>query len=379
MHLVSDVPFGAFLSGGIDSSTVVAQMSRHLEIPVKTFTIGFEEASYDERVYAQKVAEFTGSEHHIEIISPESFNLLDDLIYKLAEHYGEPFADSSAIPTYFVSRLARAEVKMVLSGDGGDELFAGYNTYTNILGSMDGRNRGLKKFFSRFLTVKAMTIIEKAKALPSGDALDLHGNYYAYFRDDERNNLYCPELARKLNRKKDDLFKDFFNKSKAKECLSALQYLDIKTYLCGDILTKVDIASMMHSLEVRVPLLDHKVIELAAKVPVELKLRLSANGDIQKKYLLKKYADKLFHPSYFDRPKQGFGVPIDNWFGGRLYDDVKEKITRKGGILHGLFKSESLLELVSSPERARNNSGRIWALLFLDAWSRQFGISAELG
>lgn len=377
MHLISDVPFGAFLSGGIDSSTVVSQMSRYLEKPVKTFTIGFDDIPYDESAYAEKVSKDVGSEHHFEIIHPDSFNLLDDLIYKLAAHYGEPFADSSAIPIYFVSKLAGSQVKMVLSGDGGDELFAGYNTYPNILGSSQADNSRWGRLIGRLLRRnRTGTILANAKKAPYPEALYSHGIYYAYFKDEERKKLYRPETAENIyKRGQSGLFSNYFYGSRTKECLSALQYLDIKTYLPGDILTKVDIASMAHSLEVRVPLLDHKVIEFAAHVPAEFKMKVTDNGEVQKKLLLKRYADDLFPPGRFDRPKQGFGVPIDCWFRERLYHDVRERIMLKYGVLHDLFNREALSGLVASPERAGNNSGRIWALLFLQAWAEKFNIT----
>ncbi len=376
LHLVSDVPFGAFLSGGIDSSVVVNHMSRHLDEPVKTFTIGFEEESYDERSYAQQVADHVGSDHHLEVVRPEGLELLNDLLFRLARHYGEPFADSSAVPTYFVSRLARRHVTMVLSGDGGDELFAGYNTYPNILNAVTARPGRWRKLMRLLGRDDAGGLLERCREAPSEEAIRFYGVYYAYFQDEMRAGLYRPETA-ELVQEGDlsDLYPDIFFGCGAKECLAALQYLDLKTYLCGDILTKVDIASMMNSLEVRVPLLDHKVVELAARVPARLKLFTGKDGTLFQKYLLKKHAQSLYPPNTFERPKRGFGVPIDSWFGGALYEEVKARLMREDGLLHRLFEIERLRELMASPQVARNNSARIWALLALQAWADTFEIT----
>lgn len=371
-HLVSDVPFGAFLSGGIDSSTVVHHMSRILKEPVKTFTIGFEESAYDEREHAFRVAGLTGSERHFEVVRADGIELLGSLLPSLARHYGEPFADSSAVPTWYVSRLARTQVKMVLSGDGGDELFAGYNSYPAILAGLGTPPRAgfLRRWFGG--APGEGSAVGFAQGPPRSEALPLHSRSYAYFDDETRPRLYRRELAEKLaGRQPPDLFGAHFRRSEATECLSALQYLDIKTYLCGDILTKVDVASMCHALEVRVPLLDHRVVELAARVPARYKL-VSSNGQVHKKFLLKEYARRLLPGADFDRPKQGFGVPIATWFGGVLYPEVRDRLVRPEGLLHRLFDPRAREELVASPAAATNHAPRIWALLCLEAWAGQF-------
>ncbi len=376
LHLVSDVPFGVFLSGGIDSSVVAYYMSRHLQEPVKSFTIGFEELAYDEREYAEQVAQSLGSIHHFELIRPDTLTLLDDFLRDLVKHYGEPFADSSAIPTYYVSKMARSEVKMVLSGDGGDELFAGYNTYPNILASLDPSLSSFKRLVARLLGRNIPTTVEmKASQAPYSEALSFHGIYYAYFNDTLRKQLYRPEIADKfLRHDQSGIFYDHFSGSQARECLSALQYLDIKTYLCGDILPKVDIASMMNSLEVRVPLLDHKVVEMASRIPAKFKIVSTANQQLEKKYIFKNFASRLFPPGLFDRPKHGFGVPIDHWFGDVLYERVKSRVLRKDGILYELFRPEAISDLVSGRKTARNNASRLWALLFLQTWAKVYDI-----
>jgi asparagine synthase (glutamine-hydrolysing) len=368
-HLVSDVPFGAFLSGGIDSSIVATQMSRHLTHPLQTFTIGFDEAAYDERCYAADVARTIGAAHHEEVVRVDKYDLLDDLIFKLARHYGEPFADSSAIPTYCVSAVAGARVKMVLSGDGGDELFAGYNTYPNMLSAMTAPASTWGRVVSRVIGRDPDDLRARALGRPDASALEQHDIYYAYFANERRRTLYAGAVAGAVaNLDKHRLMADLFAEAGNIECLSALQYLDIKTYLPGDILTKVDVAAMSHSLEVRVPLLDHKFVEWAARVPPELKL-FSPTGGVCQKYLLKRYANTLLPGDAFARPKQGFGVPIDRWFSEELYGEVRSRLLSPVGILGRFFTLSGREELVATPAAALNHAPRIWALLCLQAWA----------
>jgi asparagine synthase (glutamine-hydrolysing) len=380
LHLESDVPFGAFLSGGIDSSVVSYHMSRILKEPVKTFTIGFENPDFDESQFARNVASFLKSEHHEKIVSPD-LERFGELLNRLVHHYGEPFADSSAIPTYFVSQLARRHVKMVLSGDGGDELFAGYNTYTNILGqtrSQTHKPTGLRALLQKFSAARlpADELIRNAKSPAYPEARRLHSQVYAYFRDQERTALYRPDVSKHIAATEtDSMFDQIFMSHSGEECLSALQHLDFKTYLPGDILKKVDIASMMNSLEVRVPLLDHKVVEFASAVPAELKLYPDSNGEIEKKYLFKKYASGLFPNGTFDRPKRGFGVPIPHWFSGPLYGYVRDRILNPPKLFSELFNPDYLASLVSDPARAGSESARIWAVLFLSEWLEAFQVT----
>lgn len=373
-HLVSDVPFGAFLSGGIDSSLVTYQMSRHMSRPVRTFTIGFDEAAYDESSQAAEVARAIGAHHHCEVVRVDKFDLLDDLIFRLARHFGEPFADASAIPTYCVSAVARRHVKMVLSGDGGDELFAGYNTYPNILRGLSPVRSAIDRLLPQSWG-RNDGVRERALGRPRHEALALHSQIYAYFNDDSRRRLYRADVAAEIQQSAgDDEFRRFFDQSQAPDLLSALQYLDLQTYLPGDILAKVDVAAMYSSLEVRVPLLDHRFVEFAGRVPAELKL-FGPDGSLQQKYLLKKYANRILPGDAFARPKHGFGVPIDRWFGGELYERVRGRLTSVEGILPRLFAAESLAELVATPAAAQTNAPRVWALLFLDAWAKEWRVS----
>lgn len=371
LHLVSDVPFGAFLSGGIDSSVVVAHMGRHLESPVHSFTIGFEHAEYDESRFARQAAEHVGARHFEERVTLDTANLLDEFIHTLAAHYGEPFADSSAIPTYHVSRLAASQVKMVLSGDGGDELFAGYNTYPAMLDPGRKTPGRLTRLVARWRGHGANDVVRAAQGRPDPAVLQRQAAVYAYFPDALRRQLYRPEYSSAcVPHHEQGPFRERFLAASSTEQLGALQYLDLKTYLCGDILAKVDIASMAHSLEVRVPLLDHVVVETAARVPAKFKLR-DADGSVEKKYLLKRHAATLYPPGFFERPKQGFGVPIDHWLSGELHAQAAQRIMHNAGVLHELFDESQRQALVADPVAARNNAPRIWALLFLQAWAEQ--------
>lgn len=374
-HLVSDVPFGAFLSGGVDSNIVAYHMSRHLDEPLQTFTVGFDEAAYDERQYAAETARALGATHHEEVVHVNKYDLLDALLPKLVRHYGEPFADSSAIPTYHVSSVAAARVKMVLSGDGGDELFAGYNTYPGILGQLPAPASRFPQWVGKLFGPSPNGLRAAALGPKSAEALVQHDIYYAYFGDDRRRHLYRPEVAMSVAaHDRHSLIRDLFDEAGDIECLSALQYLDIRTYLPGDILNKVDVAAMAHSLEVRVPLLDHKVVELAARIPPEMKL-FAPDGSTSKKYLLKKYVNRLLPGDAFTRRKHGFGVPIDSWFRDDLYQDVRRRVIDEGGILDSLFERSAREELVANPASAFANAPRIWSLLFLREWADATRIS----
>jgi asparagine synthase (glutamine-hydrolysing) len=365
-HLVSDVPFGAFLSGGIDSGVVSALMSKHLTQPVRTFTIGFDDAGYDERQRAAEVAAEIGASHRCDVVRIDSHDLLDSLIFKLARHYGEPFADASAVPTYCVSQAAASEVKMVLSGDGGDELFAGYNTYPNIL-------RELAPKMPRWLpsALRPSDDLRARAAAPADERiLEQYGIFYAHFQDGPRHALYRDEIAAAVQASDHhQLYRGFLDEAAGADRLAALQYLDLKTYLPGDILTKVDIAAMSHSLEVRVPLLDHHVVELAARIPSATKL-FAPDGSLQQKYLLKKYSNRLLSGDAMTRPKQGFGIPFDRWFSTELFTSLGPRLA-ESPLLGELFNRDQVERLVQTPEAARDNAPRIWSLLFLDAWARE--------
>jgi asparagine synthase (glutamine-hydrolysing) len=365
IRFMSDVPFGAFLSGGIDSSLVVGYMAELMQEPVKTFTIGFREADFSEMVHAEAVARLNGTEHHTEIVNAESLALLPTLV----RHYGQPFADSSAIPTFYVSRMARQHVKMVLSGDGGDENFAGYNSYEYVLNrlqdaaspaSVRGKHTWFRELAGLFYR-RARRAVAPASLV---DQLYEHQSTTAHhFHPAERRRLWR-EPFRGLVRDVDERRRALLDMAGA-PVVTRLQYLDLMQYLPFDILTKVDVAAMANSLEVRVPLLDHRVVELAATMPSEFKLKPAAGG-FEKKAILKSLAKRRYPAPLIDRPKMGFGVPIGDWMAGPLRPAVEERL--RSPQLSRFFDGRHIEGIWARHLQQRDGTAQIWNLLFLDQW-----------
>lgn len=354
VRLVSDVPYGAFLSGGLDSSIVVGYMSDILKSPVRTFSIGFENADYSELQYAQAVADLCHTEHHTEVVKADSLSILPIL----AKHYGQPFGDSSAIPTFYVARMASRFVKMVLSGDGGDENFAGYNTYENIY-------RSKPSLFAMGWVNRAL---ERIRPRATEDALSAHRQFYSHFLPEQRRELFNDKFKAVVNDDSPNL--RALLKRQREPMISRLQYLDIMTYLPYDILTKVDIASMANSLEVRCPLLDHELMEVAATIPTDLKFKVeNRSGRIvcDKKHILKKLALKRFPEELIDRPKMGFGVPIGAWFADELRPEVRRRLTESTH-LPEFFSMPAIEGILERHSSSNDMSHKIWNLLFLDQW-----------
>ena len=373
-HLVSDVPFGAFLSGGMDSSTIVAYMRRILKEPVKAFCIGHGDVAYDERNWAKEAARITGAEYYEEVVEPDGLQLLPDLV----RHYGEPFADSSAIPTWYVSRLARKHVKMVLSGDGGDELFAGYHAYPAILSG----HRKPATLLSRFRHGLANGV-RKAGFWPRlRSVADSKYNRTAVMMGDERTSLWRPEYH-SLCENTRSLFDQEFARVSGGELLNDLQAYDVANYIPFDNLTKVDIASMCHGLEVRVPFLDHVFMETAAQVPPELKLKPDAsNGSgrlstlqsptgVTGKYLLKRNAERFFPREFIHRGKRGFEVPVRNWFAGPHRDELHGRLIGSQTNLAQYFEPESVASFVNHAGQDKVAAWKAWSLLVLDEFLTQ--------
>jgi asparagine synthase (glutamine-hydrolysing) len=372
-HLISDVPFGAFLSGGVDSSTVVGYMSEVLGQPVRTFSIGYEEESLDETIFAREVSRRFGTDHHEEIVRPDALGILPELV----RHLGEPMADSSAIPTYYVSRLASRHVKMVLSGDGGDELFAGYTSYPYLLWSqrkpskLRGRARHAVANLARFIGLRS--------PLPSPERLWYDNT--SYFTEAMRGRLWRPEL-RTLIPQTRDWYSDQFSLAPKEDLCARFQYVDVNGYLTYDILPKVDIASMCHSLEVRVPLIDHVFTDLVGRIPSRLKVKWASGDPILRdnvplesavgKYILKRTAERFFPREFLHRPKRGFDVPIRQWLGGKVLDETRDRLLGSRH-LQEFFLPSYVGEMVASSEAASRNGWRLWALLFLDEWLLQHG------
>jgi len=380
VRLVAEVPLGAFLSGGVDSSAVVALMSRLQTDPVNTCSIGFDVKQYDETSYAEQVARQYGTNHKVSTVDSDDFDLLDEL----AALYDEPFADSSAIPTYRVCQAARENVVVALSGDGGDELFAGYRRHrwhmneeklrarlpygfrSSVFG-LAGRIYPKMDWAPRVLRAKSTL---QALAM---DSLDAYLSTVSISSATDRDKLFSGDLkARLQGYQAVENFRHHAARAPAKDPLSLIQYIDMKTYLPGDILTKVDRASMAHSLEVRVPILDHEFLGWASGLPPDVKLR-GQEG----KYLLKKSLEPYLSRDVLYRDKMGFGVPLERWFRGPLKERINQNLLQGGLADMGLFDHDAMKQVVDQHiSGQREHSALIWALLMFESSTRQLGISA---
>ena len=369
-HLISDVPFGVLLSGGTDSSLVAAEMSRILKEPVQGFSVGFDEKKYSEVPYAEHVAEQCHITLRTQIVNEDMLAVLPDLI----AHYGEPFGDSSAVPTWYVSRLARAHVPMVLSGDGGDEGFAGYDNYEKWIkagplsqaraSAKEGHLRAslwwLRKAALRYLTRGTLNeLLDWQRintVLPAPVRRQLWQDEFLTLIDQPAAVFEAAhEKARRLNR------------------LSYAQYLDYQTYLPCDILTKVDVASMYHGLEVRTPLIDVRVVELAASLPIEQRFRVNGSNTLTRKYLLKRELQRNFSQDFVNRTKMGFGIPRDEWFrkgqsGRRLFEEF---VLDPESQLYEWFVPTEVARQLRIHDGGSDNSGALWLLLVLGIWLKQ--------
>jgi len=372
IRLISDVPLGALLSGGVDSSIVVALMSRVSSGPVKTFSIGFRAEQFNEAEYARLVAERFGTQHHELILDP---NLEETLVY-LSGMLEEPFGDSSMLPTYYVSRIAREQVTVALSGDGGDELFAGYDRY---LVAMERRKfdhvpRWLGQLYREQLHqhipagMYGKNLAWNASLSPRDRYIDGVSYFPALHRE---KSLFSREFIESAKSFPDPLkqWQEYYDEAPASDALSRLMYLDVKTYLTGDILTKVDRMSMATSLEVRVPMLDHEFVEWVASLPVDWKFRTGI-----RKYILKKLAERLGIPSpLLHRRKQGFQLPLVDWMRSEMKDQFLRVLLEPRTLQRGYFKPEAVRALVEEHARGRRNrSGMLWRMLVLELWHRNF-------
>lgn len=360
-HLISDVPFGAFLSGGLDSSAVVTYMAKVLNRPVKTFSIGFEESSFDETNYAKVVADNWQTDHHVKIVKPDALSILPEL----AKHYGEPFGDSSAIPTYYVSKLARQHVPMVLSGDGGDELFAGYNSYLGWMHNFDIKPHHYLKYKSLYY----LGHLASPKSFPLIKNKDSAAQWLVFMR------LVPPHIRYRLWRKdfhylihqKINLFEELYNKTNKLERVQKVQFLDFNTYLPFDILTKVDIVSMANSLEVRTPFIDLNVVNFAATIPQNININ-NESGKWTGKLLIKELLHKHYGDEFVNRTKMGFGVPLESWFfnKSKVNSILHDKLLSQSSCIYDFFNPKTIKSLID-----RKSYNRLWLLLFLEEWLRQ--------
>jgi asparagine synthase (glutamine-hydrolysing) len=374
LRMISDVPLGAFLSGGIDSSAVVALMAKLQHDPVKTASIGFEEKQFNETSFARSIAQRYSTEHYEKIVTPDALDILDKLVW----FFDEPFADSSAIPTYYVSKIARQKVTVALSGDGGDENFAGYRRY--LFDHLENRIRGfIPGFIRKNLIATAAKMYPKADNLPqflraktlltniSRDPVEGYYNSMTWFQN--TGNI----LSKAVRNQIDDYtplshFKKYFEKSRTDDPLSKIQYLDMKTYLVDDILTKVDRTSMANSLEVRVPLLDHEFMELVALIPSKLKLKKNEGKHILKKSLIEYLPDATLY-----RKKMGFSIPLAMWLRNELNPVFKDRVFAPNSFSNSFLNMDNVKRIWKKHASGSFDfSFELWSILILETWGRKW-------
>lgn len=366
LRMICDVPFGAFLSGGIDSSAVVASMAQLGKQPVKTFTVGFEEKQFSEIEHARVVADAFGTDHHELVLKPDVVEVLDDLSW----HLDEPFGDPSAIPTYMVSKLAAEHVKVVLSGDGGDELFAGYDKY--LIERRERNYRHIPGVLRSLMGAVGAQMKEGMKGRNFLRHIALDGaersvNNGTLFDREEQASLFHASIAEQI------LATDRWGKasralaSEQGHWLSILQERDLTGYLPLDILTKVDRMSMAHSLEARVPLLDHKLVEFAATIPPELRLNKRST-----KYIFKEALRGILPDSIIDRRKQGFAVPLETWFRGQLDSFVRDLLLCETSRGRQLFNADYIEQILRLHGSGRWMPFELWTLISFELWCRKF-------
>jgi asparagine synthase (glutamine-hydrolysing) len=373
VRLMSDVPLGAFLSGGVDSSSVVAMMSHLMKRAVTTCSIGFAEEKYNEAEYARQIAKQFSTDHHENTVEPDAVGIVD----KLAWHYDEPFADSSAIPTYYVSKIARENVTVALGGDGGDESLAGYRRY-----KLDHYENKLRNYFPQGIRRAVFGPLGKwypalawAPRVFRGKAtfqsmsrspIEGYFNSVSYFRPDDKARVLTRDFQRRLcGYDSIEVFRNHYNRADTGDLLSKIQYVDMKTYLTDDILTKVDRASMAVSLEVRAPMLDHKFLELTARIPSSLKLRHGVG-----KYIFKKAFEPILPNNILYRPKQGFAVPLDMWFRRELKEMAHQIIFETDD---GILDRHFLKKIWEQHQVGLcDRSALLWATLMFRKWRQTF-------
>jgi asparagine synthase (glutamine-hydrolysing) len=374
LRMISDVPVGVFLSGGVDSATIAALAANAGQGQIKTFSIGFREAAFNELEYARLVASRYATDHHEFLVEPDAVGMLPSIVW----HYGEPFADSSAIPTFYLARLARRHVTVALCGDGGDESFAGYERYRALLlsarllpalGAMGpplskllGRGRAAP---SRSWRWRAQRFFESTAAEPAAR----YAHWMMHFDERAKRELCTPEFAASAGAPDSAaLLLDQFARSDADSLLDRLLDLDVNNYLPDDLLVKVDVATMSVGLEARAPFVDHHVMEFAASLPADLKLR----GTIGK-YILKRAARDLLPPRILERRKMGFGVPIEHWFRHELREMAEDLLLGPTLAERGIVKPAVVRRLLDEHvSGVRSWHYQLWNLLILELWLRTF-------
>ena len=379
IRMISDVPLGAFLSGGTDSSAVVALMSKLSEKPVRTFSIGFKEGFYNELPFAKMVAETFQTEHHEFLVKPKALQVLPKLVW----HYGEPFADSSALPVFYVAKMAKNYVTVALNGDGGDENFGGYRRYHfdrfihyyNQLPSLV-REKIINKFIKLIPYTNSASFnlfLQKLKVLSetSSDFQPQRHLWLLYwFNYNLKEKLYSDDFKREVGREDplNIMAENYKNFGNLADSVDNMISVEANTYLPDDLLVKMDVATMANSLEARSPLLDHEFMEFAAALPPEFKIK---NGE--RKYIFKKALKTLLPKEIIYRKKKGFTPPMDDWFRKEMKDYAHEVLLDSKTINRNYFKKEGIVKLLNEHCRSNINHGEIiWALIFLELWHRTF-------
>lgn len=376
LRMRSDVPFGAFLSGGVDSTIITGLMQQQSDQKVHTFSIGFAEKKFDERSYAREAAAKLGTDHHEFLVDPSAVEMLPKLVW----HYDEPFADSSAIPTMYLSQLTRQHVTVALTGDGGDELFAGYDRYlaVDLAARIDRLPWLVRRSMCSPLWQKIPASVQQKSRLRQikrflaalGQSPERrYANWISIFDDARRPDLFSNEFKFALNQYDSASFLlDAYRRCSEDDMVQRTTCVDVETYLPCDILTKVDIASMAFSLECRSPFMDHRVVELAAQIPLELKLQ----GRRGKRILIDTFSD-LLPPSIQTRRKMGFGVPLDHWFRGSLRSLLADTLLDRRSLNRGYFEPSTIRRLVEEHITAKwDHSARLWLLLVFELWHQRF-------
>ncbi len=374
-RMIADVPLGAFLSGGVDSSAVVAAMAELSTRPVKTFSIGFENQKFNELPFARQIAKQFATDHHEFVVTPDAI----EIIPRIVRHYGEPFADSSAIPSFYLSELTRQHVTVALNGDGGDENFGGYNRYVSNL--VAGHLERLPS------TARKIAAVAGEHLPPSGnmwstrnrvkrllrslgmEAPQRYARAVSYFDRFERDWAYTPEFKARVRRSlAPAVIEDPWEAASGETLIDILLEVDVKTYLPGDLLVKMDIATMAHSLEARSPFLDHELMELSASLPSRVKIR-----GTEKKVVLRDALRGWVPHEVLDRPKMGFGVPLGAWFRGDLREYLADVLFDPVTARRGYLREDAVRAYFDSHMSGRiDNSLRLWALLMLELWHREF-------
>jgi asparagine synthase (glutamine-hydrolysing) len=378
LRMIADVPLGALLSGGIDSSIVVALMSQLSDRPVKTFSIGFDHQEFNELPHARRVAERCGTEHHELIVRPNALEVLPTLV----RHYGEPYADSSAIPSYYVAKLTREHVKVALNGDGGDECFAGYERYA---GGLAADRYGRIPAVVRRLAIEPLSRLLPASGsrrsrlrqarrflqVAGQPASQRYLRWIGYVPTTDKSALYSPDFQEQLaGHRAESWLLEMWERLTAAGLgpLDRMLAVDVESYLPYDLLVKMDIATMANSLEARSPFLDHEVMEFCARLPASYKLR-----GMRLKHLLKKAGTGLLPPETLTRRKMGFGVPVGNWMRGDLRSWMEDLLLSPRALKRGYFQPEALRQVVDRHLEGREDrSFELWALLWLELWHQEF-------